>query len=248
MKIVLISLLLSCAAWAEPRSVLVGGYEFPPYVINKNGNVYEGLTLDLIKLLNEKQTKYSFRFVPTSASRRYHNLRDGRYQIIAFESKSWGWDPSAVNSTKSFQSGGEVFITLNDAKKTQSYFKDLKGKKIKAIHGFHYGFLGLSTGPKALKSFDIEFTNTHEGNILAVLNKRADIAVLPKEYLDIYLQKNAQNQKSFLVSKDFDQIYDLGILVGAEQKIIQVEELNKIIDSILKDGSWKELLKKKGLQ
>lgn len=227
--------------------ILVGGYEFPPYVMSKSKNEYQGLTLDLIELLNQKQTKYSFRFVPTSSSRRYHDMKTGRYQIIAFESKSWGWSPELVDSSKIFHKGGEVFVALNVPQRNQSYFKDLKNKRIRGIRGYHYGFLGLSTGAKAIKGFNIEFTNTHDGNIRAVMSKRADIAVVPKEYLDLYLHENPEDQKLLLISKDFDQIYELGILVSTEQKAIQAADINKMIEGILKDGSWNNVLRKKGI-
>ncbi|WP_295898847.1 substrate-binding periplasmic protein [uncultured Bdellovibrio sp.] len=246
MKFSLVFLFLSSMAFAKPTPVDIGGYDFPPYVISKN-NGFQGLTLDLIQLLNQKQSKFEFRFVPTSPSRRYHDMKEGRYQIIAFECKSWGWNPDLVTSTKIFQEGGEVFIALNEPSRTQAYFKDLKSKKIRGMRGYHYGFLGLSTGPKALKEFNLELTNTQEGNIRAVLNKRTDIAIVSKEYLDIYLKENPQDQKFLLISKNFDQIYRLGLLVSNEQSTIKVADLNKLIDDIVKDGSWDDILKRKGI-
>lgn len=166
---------------------------------------------------------------------------------MAFESKSWGWNPELVETSKIFHKGGEVFVALNTPQKTQSYFKDLKSKRIRGIRGYHYGFLGLSTGAKAIKGFNIEFTSTHDGNIRAVLSKRADIAVVPKEYLDLYFHENPEAQKLLLISKEFDQIYELGILVSTEQKSIQVADINKMLEDVLKDGSWNNVLRKKGI-
>lgn len=245
MKLFLLSLFCSLPVFAQ-QPILVGGYEFPPYVTSKNG-VYQGLALDFIELLNQKQKKFSFQFYPTSAPRRYHDMSVGRYQIILFESKTWGWNSGLVDSSKIFHHGGEVFITLKDGKKTQSYFKDLKNKRIRGIRGYHYGFLGFSTGAKARKEFNLELTSTHDGNILAVLNKRAEMAILPKEYLDMYLHENPDSEKRLLVSKDYDQIYQLSGLVYKGQSLISANDLNKVLDTVIKDGSWDALLKKKGI-
>ncbi|WII72070.1 transporter substrate-binding domain-containing protein [Bdellovibrio sp. 22V] len=246
MKFAIVFFFISLSALAKPIPVLVGGYEFPPYIMRKNGHV-QGLTLDFIELLNQKQTKYAFTFVLTSPTRRYSDMKDGRFQIIPFESSTWGWSRELIESSKIFHEGGEVFITLKEKGKDQSYFKSLEGKTIKGIQGYHYEFVGLSTAPKALKNFNIELTSTHDGNILSVLNKRAELAIVSKEYLDLYLQENPDVKERLLVSKDFDQIYRLGVLVKQKGSPISVAEVNRIIDSVVKDGSWNSLLKKKGI-
>lgn len=246
MKAFLLVFLFSLSATAAPTQVLVGGYEFPPYVMNKNG-AYRGLTLDFIELLNQKQKKFLFKFTPTSPSRRYHDLKEGRYQVILFENKSWGWNPSLVESTKVFHQGAEVFITLKDGTKNQDYFKNLKNKSIRGIRGYHYGFLGLSTGAKAQKDFNLELTNTPEGNIRSVLAKRADLAIVQTEFLKIYIKDHPEAQERLLVSKEYDQVYQLGALVSRKSPI-SAGELDKLVDTVLKDGSWTAVLKKEGLQ
>ncbi|MFV8248107.1 substrate-binding periplasmic protein [Bdellovibrio bacteriovorus] len=246
MKFTLFLLLFSFSAWAKPVEVHVGGYEFPPYVINSSGR-YEGLTLDFISLLNKKQNKYKFIFVPTTSTRRYHDMKSGRYQIIAFESKSWGWGNEQVETSKIFRFGAEVFVANKERAKDQSFFNELKGKTIKGMQGYHYGFLGLSTSNKALKGFNVEFTNTLDGNIRSVVMKRADIAVIAKEYLDIYLSKHPDDRDKILVSKKPDQLYELGVLIGKEKSPISVAEMNRLIDLVLTDGSWPALLKSKGI-
>ncbi|UXR65515.1 transporter substrate-binding domain-containing protein [Bdellovibrio bacteriovorus] len=247
MKIALILLLTSLTTWAKPIPIQLGGYEFPPYVINRGGT-YEGLTLDLIALLNQKQNKYVFSFVPTTTYRRYHDLKSSRYQIMAFESKTWGWTPGTVESSKIFRHGAEVFVAHKDKAKNQSYFDDLHNKTIKCMQGYHYGFLGFSTSSAALKGFNVEFTNTLDGNIRSVVMKRADIAMVTKEYLDIYLKTHPEERAKLMVSTKYDQLYDLGILVSKEQKAISVAEVNRLIDIIIHDGSWSALLKEKGIE
>jgi polar amino acid transport system substrate-binding protein len=233
-------------SFAQAKKVLVGGYEWPPYVI-LHDNKTSGLSLDLIELLNKRQDKYIFEFVLTSPTRRFQDITDGRYHVIFFESKSWGWNPAQIEATKVFTSGSEVFITSKEDSKTQAYFDELKGKRIKGIHGYHYGFLGLSTAPKAAREYNLELTSTQDGNIQAVLSKRADLAIVPKEYLPIYFKNNPGAEKKLLVSKKLDQAYQLGALVNPTKSPITATELNKLIEPLFKDGTWEKTLKEKGL-
>lgn len=232
--------------WAQPIMIPVGGYEFPPYVTVKDGR-HEGLTLDLISLFNEKQSKYKFTFVLTSAKRRYDDMKEGRFQIIPFEDKSWGWQEDAVTSTKIFSYGGEVFIANKSKAKDQKYFENLQGKSIKAIQGYHYGFLGFSNSSKVLKDFNVHFTNTQEGNILSVINNRADLAIVTKGYLDIYLTKNPQDREKVLICQKLDQQYQLGILISKKMSHVTTSELNDLINKIHADGSWAAVNKKWGV-
>lgn len=244
--LVLLLTVWATQSFAQAKKVLVGGYEWPPYVI-LHDNKTSGLTLDLIELLNKRQNKYVFEFVLTSATRRFQDITDGRYHVILFESKSWGWNPSQIEATKVFLSGSEVFVTSKDDGKTQSYFDELKGKRIKGIHGYHYGFLGLSTAPKAAREYNLELTSTQDGNIQAVLNKRADIAVVPKEYLPLYFKNNPEAEKKLLISKKIDQVYQLGALLNPAKSPITAPELSKLIEPLFKDGTWDKMLKEKGL-
>lgn len=57
-----LSYAITANAWAEPKTVTVGGYSFPPYVVDNNGD-YSGLVPELIDSLNRLQEDYEFVFV-----------------------------------------------------------------------------------------------------------------------------------------------------------------------------------------
>lgn len=166
---------------------------------------------------------------------------------MVFESKKWGWTNKQVEASKIFRYGAEVYVANKELAKDQSYFGDLTSRKIKGMQGYHYGFLGLSTSNRVLKDFNVEFTNTLDGNIRSVVLKRADIAVAAKEYLDIYLMKHPEDRDKILISKKYDQMYELGALLSRTKCPITTAEMNRLIDLVLKDGSWPALLKEKGI-
>ncbi len=246
---ILIIFLFSCIpTWATPIKVLVGAYTFPPYFVEgENNEASSGLAVDLLQLLNQKQKTYHFEIVLTSAARRFQDLQDNRFQIMVFESKSWGWSPSIATATRTFHSGGEVFVALKQQGRNQTYFDNLKMKRLKGFRGYHYGFLGLSTAPKAARDYKLELTSTHAGNIQSVISKRADIAIVPKEYLPSYFRENPEAESKLLISKKLDQVYKLGAIVSAKNSPLTALELTKYIELILKDGSWEQELRKQGL-
>ncbi|MBC7537743.1 MAG: transporter substrate-binding domain-containing protein [Bacteriovorax sp.] len=227
-------------SYAFATVVKIGAYEFPPFVTWVSGKP-NGVLVKLSKHLNETQKKYSFELIETSSNRRYDDMKNKYYDIIFFENIQWGWLKYPVQASKVFLVGGEVFITKILDNKNQTYFNDLKNKTIRGILGYHYGFANFLTDPLTLKKWNIELTNSHEGNIVAVLEGRSDLAIVTKEYLDIYLKKNSEAKKNLLVSNKMDQMYHHTVLIR-EGSPISVSEINGLLDNIKKDQSLKNIL------
>lgn len=217
-------------AFSESKIVKVGAYEFPPFVSWQAG-VPVGLVVELLKEFNHSQNKYHFQLIETSAKRRYEDLKNKIYDIIFFESIHWGWISFPVNASNVFLVGGEVFITRQTGKKTQSYFDDLFNKTIRGILGYHYGFAHFSTDPQVLKKWKLELTNSHEGNIMAVVEERADLAIVTKKYLDIFLKTNPLLKEKILISQKQDQIYRHSVIVR-NNAVISVQEINMLLAKI----------------
>lgn len=209
--------------------VKVGAYNFPPF-IEWRENTPLGHTVNIVAELNKIQNKYLFELVETTAQRRYEDYEQKRFDLIIFESKFWGWNNIDIQTSQVFMKGGEVFIALKKDRK-QSYFNDLKSKSIKGISGYHYAFLNFSTSEDVLAKYRIEMTNTHEGNIKAVIEERVDIAIITKEYLDFFLEKNPEYKNKILISKKYDQIYNHTILLRPNIPL-KIEEVNRLLKQI----------------
>ncbi|SFU83804.1 amino acid ABC transporter substrate-binding protein, PAAT family [Pseudoduganella namucuonensis] len=226
--------------------VKVGGYEFPPFVDKTAGST--SLTLDLIAALNTFQKKYHFQFVDTSSKRRFINFDEKKYDLIFFEALEWGWQGKAIEATDAIMHGGTVYITRADKSKDQRYFDDFKGKTIWGILGYHYGFANFNADHEFLKkTFNAHMTTSHDGLIEAAVTGRADISVVVKEYLQIYLSKHPEVHKKILVSKKFDAVNSYTILV---RKGINpdVAELNKLLSDMENAGILKKLWGKYNLK
>ncbi|WP_255543066.1 hypothetical protein [Azospirillum sp. INR13] len=89
-----------------PAVIKVGAYEFPPYVDETGG----GVTRDLLDLFNAAQSERRFEMVRTAPQRRYDDLEQGRFDMIAFECGNWGWQGRPVEASRPFLRDAEVFI------------------------------------------------------------------------------------------------------------------------------------------
>lgn len=228
------------------RVVKVGGYDFPPFVDKSPGGT--SLTLDLIAALNAFQKKYVFEFVETSSKRRFINFDEGKYDLIFFESIGWGWQGKDVDASDVIMQGGAVYITRADKNKDQHYFDHLQGKTIWGILGYHYGFANFNSDHEYLKKkFNAHMTTSQDGLIEAAVTGRADISVVVKEYLQIYLFKHPDVEKKILISKKFDAVNHYTILV---RKGISpdVGEINKLLSDMENAGILKKLWGKYNLR
>jgi polar amino acid transport system substrate-binding protein len=226
--------------------VKVGGYDFPPFVDRTRGAT--SLTFDLIDALNAFQKKYVFVFVDTSSKRRFTYFDEKKYDMIFFESIEWGWQGREVEATDIIMQGGAVYITRADNNKDQRYFDDFKGKSVWGILGYHYGFANFNADLDYLKkTFNAHMITSHEGLITAAVTGRADISVVVKEYLQVYLLKHPEVQKKILVSKKFDAVNSYTVLV---RKGLHPDaaEMNKLLADMDSAGILKTLWGRYGLK
>ncbi|WP_042695521.1 ABC transporter substrate-binding protein [Azospirillum sp. B506] len=230
-------------AQAPAATVRVGAYEFPPYV-DETGR---GVTRDLLDLLNAAQEEFRFEMVRTAPQRRYEDLEQGRFDIIAFESLSWGWQDYPVEATRPFLRDAEVFVARAAPGIDQHYFDDLNGKTILGRLGYHYAFAGFDADPKRLEQrYRTRLTVTHEGNVRSVVAGRADLAIVTRSFLIRFLQREPELARQILVSDRTDQIYEHTILTrrgGA----VTAAWLNSLIDRLEADGRLESLWRQSGI-
>jgi len=228
------------------QAVKVGGYDFPPFVDRKEGAT--SLTLDLIGALNTFQKKYIFEFVNTSSKRRFVDFIEKKYDLIFFESIGWGWQGKEVDASDVIMRGGAIYITRADKGKDQRYFDDFKGKSIWGILGYHYGFANFNSDEEFLKKkFNARMITSQEGLIGAAVKGRADISVVVREYLQVYLTQHPEVRNKILISKKFDAVNLYTILVRKGIKP-DVAELNKLLSDMEKAGVLKKLWGKYNLK
>lgn len=226
----------------EAPVVQVGGYQFPPFVSFNKGQA-SGISLELITALNDHQNDVRFVFVPTSPKRRYYDFERGAYDIILFESILWGWQDKAIQASQVFLTGGEVYITRRDEKKTQAYFSDFKDKKMVGVLGYHYGFANYISDTKVLqKEFNMRTVSSPVSILNQVNASASDIGIITESFLKTQLAKNPRLTDDILISEKKDQEYRHTILVRKDGSV-SIEKINQWLSEMRKNGTLTTLFK-----
>lgn len=200
--------LLAAQPLLAAQLIKVGAYHFPPYVSKPEAEQAQGLLPDLLATLNAQQSEYQFVLVPTSVTRRFRDFQNARYDLIMFESPTWGWQNTPHETFDLQVQDAEVYVAKAAAGRGQEYFSQFSGKRLALYNGYHYGFAQFNADPEYLaKQFNAVLTYSHDSNLLMVLRERADLTVVTRSYLHRYLLRYPEQRTQMLVSDRVDQVY-----------------------------------------
>jgi len=200
--------LLAVQPLLAAQLIKVGAYHFPPYISKPEAEQAQGLLPDLLATLNAQQSDYQFVLVPTSVTRRFRDFQSARYDLIMFESPTWGWQNTPHETFDLQVQDAEVYVAKAAAGRGQEYFSQFSGKRLALYNGYHYGFAQFNADPEYLaKQFNAVLTYSHDSNLLMVLRERADLTVVTRSYLHRYLLRYPEQRTQMLVSDRVDQVY-----------------------------------------
>jgi ABC-type amino acid transport substrate-binding protein len=227
--------LLAAQSLLAAQLIKVGAYHFPPYVSKPEAEQAQGLLPDLLATLNAQQSDYQFVLVPTSVTRRFRDFQSARYDLIMFESPTWGWQNTPHETFDLQVQDAEVYVAKAAAGRGQEYFSQFSGKRLALYNGYHYGFAQFNADPEYLaKQFNAVLTYSHDSNLLMVLRERADLTVVTRSYLHRYLLRYPEQRTQMLVSDRVDQVYRHQALLRPNAPI-SVEGLRGLLRQ-LRDG------------
>jgi hypothetical protein len=242
----ILAVLISTNCFAK-QDIKIGVYHFPPY-LEVNGPECSGFSKKIVTILNEIQNDFNFSLFVTAANRRYKDFKNNKFQMMLFEDIAWGWKKNKLNDqlhqSSVIMKGGEVFITANDGKRNQSYFKSLKDKNIMGILGYHYKFANFVSDPKALmKDYKMSVVSSQENIINAVVTKRYEIGIITEAYLNQYLQSHPEMMSKILISKSYDQVYNHRVLFKKDINKLTPAYIEKLIKKLRANKEFKLLYK-----
>ena len=227
--------LLAAQPLLAAQLIKVGAYHFPPSVSKPESEAPQGLLPDLLATLNAQQSDYQFVLVPTSVTRRFRDFQSARYDLIMFESPTWGWQNTPHETFDMQVQDAEVYVAKAAAGRGQEYFSQFSGKRLALYNGYHYGFAQFNADPEYLaKQFNAVLTYSHDSNLLMVLRERADLTVVTRSYLHRYLLRYPEQRTQMLVSDRVDQVYRHQALLRPNAPI-SVEGLRGLLRQ-LRDG------------
>lgn len=238
------------ASASSETEIAVGVYHFPPAAAVQE-NRAEGLLGELLAELESTHEDITFRIVHTSPKRRHMDFEAGLYDIIFFESLDWGWKSRPVDATQPVLKDEDIYLALDKPGRDQGFFDSVTDRNIVAISGYHYGFADLSTDNTELEErFQIEFSHSHARNLNLIKADRpslAEVAIISRSYLQMYLKQNPEDQDRFLVSDVADQTYRLRILARKDGPV-SADSLEQLLSPLIDDGRYQEMVERHGLQ
>lgn len=238
-------------ALADPLTVRVGAYPFPPFVDLATSGEVSGLTPDLLAVLNDSQDRYRFELVLTSPNRRFQDFAAGRFDMILFEDPRWGWANTMMDASQPILRDGDVFVTARQADRNQSYFSELRGKRLYAIRGYHYAFAGFDADPESLRQrFRIELLDPRgpslDRGLQQVAGGQAELMIITASYLAYYFQQRPVMRERLLMAEHFDSDYQLGALVR-RQLPLTVDGLDGLLIDLHTRGELVALTRRYGV-
>ncbi|WP_434563178.1 substrate-binding periplasmic protein [Pseudomonas sp. R1-6] len=223
--------------------VRIGAAHFPPYTVRPEKGADTGLLPELVEALNRAQADYEFVLVPTSIPRRFNDFKQGRIDMAIFENPDWGWQDVPHTTVDMGLEDAEIFVTQRLPDRQQSYFADLRAKRLALFSGYHYAFAEFNADPKFLiGQFNATLTYSHDSNLQMVLRGRADVALVTRSYLSDYLLRNPQVAPQLLVSERIDQIYHHFALLRP-QAPISGEAFGQLLGKLRDSGQLLEIFK-----
>ena len=226
---------------AAEQVVNVAGVHFPPYVIKPEQPPAQGLLPELLETLNQMQDRFCFVMLPTSVPRRFQDFEKGRLDLAIFENPAWGWQAIAHQVVDMGLEDAEVFVARVEPGRDQGYFEQLRGKRLALYSGYHYAFADFNAEPEFLqKTFNATLTYSHDSNLLMVLRRRTDIALVTRSYISDFLERYPQYAGQLLVSERVDQLYRHHVLIrpGAP---ISAEQVAALLEQLRENGQLEEI-------
>ncbi len=219
--------------------ILVGGYDFPPYIRLHNQHPPSGLSIMLLDAIAARHPEYRFLFVPTSIHNRYAAFSRGRFQMMLFENPQWGW--SKLNPQPHFIplpfEDSEIYIAKAEKNRDEQFFNQLNNKQMLLVEGYHYPGLWQELGgpPKRVR-----YVSSNHEVLQGILKGRADIAPLTRSMLERYLAKYPNKRRQLMISGLRVQHYDHHILLAGDAAIKETE-LIATLEALRAEGVLEKL-------
>ncbi|ARU90716.1 amino acid ABC transporter substrate-binding protein [Pseudomonas sp. M30-35] len=221
--------------------VNVSGVYFPPYAFGASEVTTRGLMPELIAALNSQQSEFDFVIVPTSLPRRYADLSSGRVDVSLFENPNWGWQGGPYQFVDMGLEDAEVFVSRRAAGRNEAYFNKILGKRLVLLSGYHYAIADFNTDPSYLaKNHNAVVSRSLDGNILMVVHRRADIALVTRSYLKTFLEAHPKHVSSLLVSQRLDQIYKHHAILRPDSPIT-AQRFHQLLEGLRQSGQLERI-------
>lgn len=194
----------------ERTKVIVGGYEFEPFV-EADG----GIAPAFIALLNAHQKKYQFEFLSIPAQRRYDLMQRGAIDALFFEMPRWGWQEmeSQIETTRPILLAAEAFYAFKSRAQNGDVFTNLSSRKLALTLGYHYAFVDFNADQDYIRSrYDAVFANSQREGLRRLVAGSVDLAIMSDVFLHREFVRDPALKGQMVRAPKVDQLYMLPLM------------------------------------
>lgn len=238
-----------CAPAAQARiKVVVATDSWAQLMYLDSRNVPSGDLADFIDRMNQVQTRFQFELAIYPRLRVDRVFIDKEADVYPLRTTLWTRPELGLLPTRTiFTSGDIYFARRNNRFGGHKVFDDLAARTVAGVRGYHYQLFGNNADENFIrKHYNAYLFSSNEGVIRFVLADRADVGIVPEVIMAKYL-KDPKVRQQLIVAERYDSQVALSHLVRKDGPI-SVEEMNIIIDLLIKTGDVKKLKDRLSIQ
>ena len=247
LKPFLVVLALAAGPALAQTKVLVATDSWAQLMYLDSKNVPAGVLADFVNRMNEVQDKFKFELAIYPRLRLDRVFIDKQADVYPLRTVAWTSPELNLLPTKTIFSSGDVYF----AHRTNRFggraaFSNLKSKRVAGVRGYHYQLFNNNADEAYIKkNFSAYLVGTNEAVVNFVLADRADVGIIPEVIMAAYLEDAKMRDK--LIVGDYDSRVELSNLVRKDGPI-SVDEMNAIVDLLIKSGDVIKLKSKLSVQ
>ncbi len=236
------------AAQAERTKVVVVTDSWAQLMYLDDKNVPSGELADFVNRMNAVQDKFQFDLHIYPRLRVDSAFESKQADVYPLRTVAWTRPASGLLATKTiFTSGDIYFAKRNNRHGGRKVFDNLKTRGVAGVRGYHYQLFNNIQDEKYIrKHFRAHLLGSNEAVISFVMAGRTDIGIVPEVILAKYLEDPAFRAQ-VIVGDAYDSRVELSNLVRKDGPI-SVDEMNTIVDLLVKSGDVGRLRTKLSVQ
>jgi ABC-type amino acid transport substrate-binding protein len=247
----LATLLLLCATGATVQAqtkVIVATDSWAQLMYLDRKNVPQGVLADFVHRMNAVQDKFKFELAIFPRLRLDQEFMDKQADVYPLRTVAWTRSELGLLPTKTILASGDLYF----ARRANRFggakvFSDIRKKKIAGVRGYHYQVFNNNADEAFIKkNFNAHLLASNEAVVNFVLADRADVGIIPEVIMANYLADPKMRDK-LIVGERYDSRVELSNLVRKDGPI-SVDEMNAIVDLLVKSGDVAKLKAKLSIQ
>lgn len=226
---------------AQPQSVHVAAYEFPPYY---SAHLEQHVLGNLIAAINARQSDYQLHIVEVSPTQRHTQLSDnGCCELMLFQSPDWGWqERDGIVVGPALTRGADLVVARDDP-----YQALQQDAVVGGVRGYHYARTNYQHDLDLLEYEHRMYLSDSQLTLLNMLaRERLEAVIVAQEFLDMMQRTQPELVARLHSNTIVDQTYQTHI-IGLQDRAQVLDWLIEQLTAMADNGQLQALFDELGL-